>query len=218
MTREDFHHKLDALDRDVVVMGRMVEQAVALAARALAEGDADLAAEVVGRDDQIDAMYLSIEEACYALLAQQQPVARDLRLIVAILRVTNDLERAGDLAVNLAKTVKRLTGGSAKPVAELTGKMGLEAAKLIDACIDAYEAKDLADADDLERKDDVIDALFGELIGELLALRGGERQEALQTAINMVLVGRYFERIADHAVAVGAWVKYFITGTPVGPR
>lgn len=209
--RDAFHRELEALDQEIVRMGAIVERSAQDATRALVECDRTLAENVRAGDDEIDAMFLDIEKRSLALLAQQAPVAGDLRLIVAILRVVNDLERVGDLSYNIAKLVQLedFCEPGPKALHTLVAELGAAAAQLIGKAIDAWAAKDEGLAADLALQDDRIDDLHSQLIKGLLELND---QASVGPAIRVAMVGRYFERIGDHAVNMGERVRYFITG------
>jgi phosphate transport system protein len=209
--RDAFHKELEALDQEIVRMGAVVERSTEDATRALVECDRPLAQSVREGDDQIDAMFLDIEKRSLTLLAQQAPVAGDLRLIVAILRVVNDLERVGDLAYNIAKLVlvEDFCEPGPKGIRALVSDLGEAAAQLIGKAIDAWAAKDEGLAADLALQDDRIDELHAQLIKRLLELND---QASVGPAIRLAMVGRYFERIGDHAVNMGERVRYYITG------
>jgi phosphate transport system protein len=212
--RESFIRELELLEADVLRMGGYVVESVGQATTALAEGDTRLADAVIEADAQIDQIYLHVETKCYELLAQQQPVAGDLRLILSMLRVIQDLERSGDLTKNVAGIVSAdINIVKLKPVAELIGKLGLTARDLLGTAIDAFAEKDLTKADALAAKDDKVDNLYRDLVKELFRL---DKESSLEIAMNMVLTGRFFERIADHAVNIGVWVKYMETGVLPG--
>jgi phosphate transport system protein len=209
--REAFHKELEAIDQEIVAMGAVVERSTQDATRALVECDRALAQKVREGDDEIDRMFLDIEKRSLTLLAQQAPVAGDLRLIVAILRVVNDLERVGDLAYNIAKLVQLedFCEPGPKALHALVAELGQAAGHLIGKAIDAWAAKDETLAADLAREDDRIDELHAQLIHSLLELND---QASVGPAIRLAMVGRYFERIGDHAVNMGERVRYFITG------
>jgi phosphate transport system protein len=209
--RDAFRRELESLDQEIVRMGALVEQSTQLVTTALMEGDQELAQRVRDGDEIIDAVFMDIEKRCLALLAQQAPVAGDLRLIVAILRVVNDLERAGDLAYHIAKLSQGedFRRPDLKEVRLLVSEMGQAAGQLMGAAIDAWAAKDERLAADIARKDDKLDDLHARLIEKLVELKG---QESLGPALRLALVGRYFERIGDHAVNLGERVCYFVTG------
>ena len=209
--RDSFHRELESLDLEIVRMGALVEQSTQLATTALLECDHELAQKVREGDDEIDAMYLDIERRSLALLAQQAPVAGDLRLVVAILRVVHDLERSGDLAYNIAKLaqLEDFCQPELKAVRALVADLGQAAARLMGTAIDAWAAKDDKLAADIATQDDVLDDLHARLIERLVELKG---EDSLASAIRLAMVGRYLERIGDHAVNLGERVRYFLSG------
>jgi phosphate transport system protein len=209
--RDAFHKELEALDQEIVRMGALVEQSTRHATRALLECDRELAERVKHGDDEIDELFSSIEKRSLALVAQQAPVAGDLRLIVAILRVVNDLERAGDLAYNIAKMAQLEDFGqpALKGVRALVADLGEAAADLMGNAIDAWASKDVTLAADIALRDDKLDDLDAQLLANLVELKG---QESLGPALRLALVGRYFERIGDHAVNLGERIRYFVIG------
>jgi len=206
-----FHKELESLDQAIVQLGALVEKSTRMATTALIEGDVAMAERVQAGDDEIDALFLDIEKRALALLAQQAPVAGDLRLIVAILRVVNDLERAGDLAYNIAKLAKsqEFRDPQLKPVRALVSELGQAAGQLLSAALDAWATKDEKLAADIDIQDDRLDDLHARLIEELVELKG---QDSLAIAIRLAMIGRYFERIGDHAVNISERIRYFITG------
>jgi phosphate transport system protein len=209
--RDAFHKELEALDQEIVRMGALVEQSTREATTALLECDGVLARRVMSNDDEIDGMFVDIERRSLSLVAQQAPVAGDLRLIVAVLRVVNDLERAGDLAYNVAKMAQLEDFGQPglKGVRALVADLGAAAADLMGTAIDAWASKDVTLAADIELRDDKLDDLDARLLANLVELKG---QESLGPALRLALVGRYFERIGDHAVNLGERIRYFVTG------
>lgn len=209
--RDAFHRELETLDQAIVRMGALVEQSTRMATTALLECDRELAQKVREGDDEIDALFLDIETRALTLLAQQAPVAGDLRLIVAILRIVNDLERAGDLAYNIAKLaqLEDFCRPELKQVRALVAEMGATAAQVMGAAIDAWAAKDESMAAEIAGRDDAIDELHARLIERLIELRG---EDSLAGAIRLAMVGRYLERIGDHAVNLSERLRYFLTG------
>ncbi len=209
--RDAFHRELDAIDQDVVRLGAMVERSTQDATTALIECDKVLAQKVMDGDEAIDRMFLEIEKRSLSLMAMQAPVAGDLRLIVAVLRVNNDLERAGDLSYNIAKLVhlQDFCEPGPKAVKSLVSDLGQAAVRLMSAAIDVWASKDEEAAAGLQQQDDVVDDLHGRLIAQLLQLRD---EDAIPSAIRLAMIGRYLERIADHAVNIGELVSYYITG------
>ncbi len=209
--RETFHKELESLDQDVVRMGALVEQSTLMVTSALLEGDKELADKVKAGDQEIDALFMDIETRSLTLLAQQAPVAGDLRLIVAILRVAGDLERAGDLTFNIAKMVEvdDFSHRGVKNVKSMVSQLGHAAATLMGRAIDAWASKDEALCAEIAIDDDEIDDLHASLLEKLVEMKG---DNALALAIRLALVGRYFERIGDHAVSMGERAQYFLTG------
>jgi phosphate transport system protein len=209
--RDAYHRELESLDNEVVQMGALVEKSIQLATTALIESDKALAQRIREGDSEIDAVFMDIEKRSLALMAQQAPVAGDLRLVVAILGAITDLERSGDLAYNIAKLVQAEDAPvrEVKEVRALLADLGAEAKQLFGAAIDAWAKKDETLAADVERQDDRLDELHAHLIKSLVELKG---QESLAAAIRLAMVGRYFERIGDHAVNLAERVRYFVTG------
>jgi phosphate transport system protein len=209
--RDTFHKELESLDQDVVHMGALVQQATQMVTSALIRGDSELADQVKAGDREIDALFVDIELRALSVLAQQAPVAGDLRLIVAILRVVNDLERAGDLAYNIATMVEAddFSQPGLKNVKSTVSRLGNAAARLMGQAIDAWAAKDEALCAEIGVYDDEIDDLHSLLLKKLVDMKG---DNALGLAIRLALVGRYFERIGDHAVNMGEGARYFLTG------
>ena len=205
-----YSRELERLDLDVVRMGALAEASIDAALLAMAEGDSERAKRVMQGDDEIDALFLDIEVRAMALLAQQQPVARDLRLVVAILKVTNDLERCGDLASNIAKeVVDDIEVPRPRALTTAVYELGVSARRLLGRSLDAWSNKDMELAGSLDRLDDEIDDQYD---GLFKALFGLEEEISMELAMHLVLVGRFFERIADHAVNIAEAILYYITG------
>jgi phosphate transport system protein len=209
--RDAFHKELEAIDQEIVRMGALIERSTQDATTALIECDKALAQKVMDGDEVIDAMFLAIEKRSLTLMAQQAPVAGDLRLIAAILRVDNDLERAGDLAYNIAKLVnlEDFCRPGPKAVKSLVSELGQSAGRLMSMAIDIWASKDEQAAAGLQQQDDAVDDLHARLIQKLLEMKD---EDAIPSAIRLAMIARYFERIADHAVNVGELVSYYVTG------
>jgi phosphate transport system protein len=209
--RDAFHKELEAIDQEIVRMGALIERSTQDATTALIECDKALAQKVMDGDEVIDEMFLAIEKRSLTLMAQQAPVAGDLRLIAAILRVDNDLERAGDLAYNIAKLVnlEDFRKPGPKAVKSLVSELGQAAGRLMSMAIDIWASKDEQAAAGLQQQDDAVDDLHARLIQKLLELKD---EDAIPSAIRLAMIARYFERIADHAVNVGELVSYYVTG------
>ena len=210
--RDVYHDQLDAVVSDLVEMTNTVSNAMARATTALLDCDLPLAEAVIAGDSAIDDVYHDIEERALLMLARQQPVASDLRTIVTSLRMVADIERAGDLALHVAKVARRRYPLSAVPK-ELRSTildMGQVAQRLMTKTGDVIAGRDVQLAHEIERDDDQMDDLHRALFTLIL-----EQQLGLETAIDITLVGRYYERFGDHAVSVARRVVYLVTGERV---
>lgn len=210
--RKSFHHDLDVIRDDIVRLASMVTEALGKATQALLEGDLKAANEIIEGDDVLDTLALDIEERCCQLLALQQPMATDLRALVAALRMVAEIERSGDLVCNIMKAARRMYGAELDPkVRGLITRMGNEVHRLFRLSIDAYVDRDDDLAAALDDMDDTVDALHADYIQSIFESHETSAMP-LQTAVQLALVGRYYERIADHAVNVGERVRYMVTG------
>ena len=208
--RAQFHEAQELLRVDVDALGLLAEKAVIGALGALLGDDALAAGAVITGDDQIDALFVALEERAYALVAQQAPVAADLRFLMSALRVMADFEKTGDRAVALAKTT--LADWEREPVAiGLLGRMGDLALTMLTSARAAWLEQDLVVASDLKRRDDVLDSTFRELVAHLLTRQG---PGAPSLVLHAHTAGRNLERIADHSVIIGERVSYMLTGDP----
>ncbi len=209
-TRVQFQEALDMLRVDVDALGLMAHDAVAGALVALVDDDRSAAHRVVAGDDRIDALFVALEERAYSLVAQQAPVAADLRFLMSALRVMADYEKTGDKAVALAKTT--LAEWDREPVVlALLARMGDLSLVLLDRARRAWLDQDVVAASDLKLRDDVLDACYRRLAEHLLAQQG---PGAPSLVFHAHAAGRNIERIADHAVIVGERVIYTLTGDP----
>jgi phosphate transport system protein len=212
--RDAYHEELDGITEALVDLGNLVGSAMGRATTALLDADLQLAEGVIAGDSTIDQRYHEIEERAFDLLARQQPVATDLRILVTSLRMVADIERAGDLALHVAKVARRRYPLSAIPVELRTTilEMGQIAERIMAKAGDVVAGRDVALAAELEQDDDRMDDLHKALFGVILsdAWQGG-----VESAIDVTLVGRYYERFADHAVSVARRVVYLVTGERV---
>jgi phosphate transport system protein len=210
--RKGFHHDLDVVRDDLVRLAGMVTEALARGTEALLDGDLAVAEELISNDDVLDTLSVDIEERCYSLLALQQPVAIDLRALVAATRIVSEIERSGDLVVNMMKATRRLWGTSIDPkLRGLISRLSSEVGRIFRLAIDAYADRNEGLAAALDDMDDAVDDLHAEYIAAIF--EGHDRGlVALPSAVQLALVGRYFERIADHAVNIGERTRYMVTG------
>jgi phosphate transport system protein len=209
--REHYREELEDINACLVEMANSVGSAMSKASTALLDADVALADLVITGDEQIDAARESIEQRCFTLLARQQPVATDLRTITTAMRIVSDLERMGDLAVHVAKLARMRFPDHAVPqeVRPIFLEAGHVAESLV-AKVGAIIAKrDAAAALELEADDDLMDRLHAQLFRELLS---EEWPHGIESAIDITLLGRYYERFADHAVSVARRVVYLVTG------
>ncbi|HET7489914.1 MAG TPA: PhoU domain-containing protein [Acidimicrobiales bacterium] len=205
--RTAFDRELAALDGEVVVQAARVREALGATAEALTGGETGPAGAVLDGHGEIVAALNRCEARAYAALALQQPAAHDLRLLVTVIRLTHELERSAALARHVAAFAVR-PRPVPPAVARLLGRMSQEAHQLFGAAVDAYVARDLAEAEALDVWDDRLDELHRQLLGELF----GEPPD-LATTLDVALVGRYLERVADHAVLIGHRLRYLVSGT-----
>ena len=214
--RHTYHGQLDDLRVDVVRLGLMATDAIAAGTDAFLEADLAGADRVIHADSAIDDLTHSLEERCYTTLARQQPMASDLRMVVAVLRTIHEVERTGDLMVNVAKTTRRIYPVELPDsIRRIIEQMGRQAGIQLRVAIEAFAESDAVRAMALEDMDDVMDDLQRELFRTIFAL-GRADEAGLQQMVQVALVGRFYERMADHAVNVGERVIYMVTGEVPG--
>lgn len=209
--RDAYHEELNGITDSLVEMTQLVDSAVGRATQALLDGDVALADGVIGGDDAIDALYVDIEQRAFDLLARQQPVATDLRILIASLRMVADLERSGDYALHVAEVARRRYPSSAIP-SQLRAtilEMGQIAQRILSRVGSVIAGRDVEMAAQIERDDDVMDDLHRRLFAVLL---DDAWPDGVESAIDVILCGRYYERLADHAVSAARRVVYLVTG------
>ena len=210
--RASFHQELQQLEAALQEEGALVLRVLRSALNALARGDDELADEVIGFDDEIDRSYLRIEEGVQSLLARQTPVAGDLRLVLAVLRVNLHLERMADYCVTVAKLTK-LMGGldvSGETILSSLEDMGRRCEQMIHVALDAFADRDVEKAHSLQELDELIDRANRRAIEDVLSL--GDSTEEREYGLRMLVISRCVERIGDHAVDIGEQVAYLVTG------
>jgi phosphate transport system protein len=209
--REEFRQELRELKKEVVDIGRYAIDMTTDAVRALVECDTGVAGRVIDADDELDERVLKVEEDALEMIATQGPVARDLRLLHSLTFISIHMERIGDLAVNISKISCRMQDHEGiQSLYDLIKAQGSLVHRLLEACVEALERYDLELAKKLPEMDEPIDQLFKQFFRELARL--DEAGEDVEWASNMVLVARYLERIADHAVDIGERTAYLVTG------
>jgi phosphate transport system protein len=211
--RKQFHEQLQEVRDANVQLGALVTEALPRATEALLAGDLGAAQELIDGDDAVDTLALSVEDQCYQLLALQQPMAGDLRAIVTAIRMTSEIERSGDLVVNIMKGSRRIYGTTIDPrLRGLIERMSDQANRLFKLSIDAYVDGDANLAAALDDMDDRLDQLHKDYIQSIFEAHADGAGLDLQAAVQLALIGRYYERIGDHAVNIGERVRYMVTG------
>lgn len=209
--REAFSEQLDSIRDDLIQMARLVRAAVAAGTEALLEGDAAKAERVISDDARIDALREKLEERSFEVLSLQNPVAGDLRMLVASLRMVSEFERMGDLAVHVAKIARLRVPEVAVPegVVPTIERMAAVAEVMVAKVEHIIEANDVSAAQELEFIDQEMDKLRRNSFRELL---GSDWKYGVEPAVDIALLGRYYERIADHAVSIARRVVFLVTG------
>ncbi len=213
--RNRFDEQLHTLNHELLEMGALIERAIRSATDALVKQDVEAALQAIAADKEVDQAERDIESLCLKLLLQQQPVARDLRLISSALKMITDMERIGDQAGDIAELVIYL---SKEPyIKELTHlpQMAENAIRMVTGALDAYVRKDVVLAQEVIAMDDAIDELFVTVKDELIALIRNDAAAGSQ-AIDLLMIAKYYERIGDHAQNIAEWVEYALTGRHKG--
>jgi len=214
--RDVYTDQLDAIFDDLAGIARRVKSAVRDATQALMTGDSSIAEKVISGDAEIDHARERVEDSAFSLLSLQQPVAGDLRTIVAALRMVAELERMGDLSVHIAKVARLRVPDVAVPteVRPTMTRMAEVAEDMVDRVIDVIDGRDVEAAIALGRADEEMDQLRRRSFGELL---GDDWTHGVEAAVDIALLGRYYERIADHAVSIANRVIFVVTGHHPAP-
>jgi phosphate transport system protein len=214
--RDIYHDELNDIGRTLVDMTNLAGVAMSRASGALLDGDLAAAELVISGDLKIDALREEIEERTFQMIARQQPVATDLRILVSTMHLVADLERMGDLALHIAKIARMRYPEIAVPteLRDVISQMGAVAMSLVEKVASVIEGRDIELAQAIEIEDDSMDALHRKLFTLLLSPNWAYGTEV---AIDMTLLGRYYERYADHAVAVARRIVFIVTGTRPEP-
>lgn len=213
MTRNVYDESLQRLKQLLLDMSQRVEVAIDQSIRALATKDKALAERVIARDPEIDRLQWEVEKMVSTLIATQQPVARDLRRILSTLLIASDLERMGDLAVNIARVAKEFVEDNLvlfKPLEDLP-HLARKVQEMVHLCINSYIDENLAFAYRVGEMDDAVDVAYRRLVEELIGYLAGEGQY-IKECTRLAFVGRYLERIADHATNIAERVVYIVEG------
>ena len=209
--RNRFDRQLKKLNDELIDMGSMIEKSIEKALVALVTQNVEKAQEVIAFDLEIDRQEREIESLCMKLLLQQQPVARDLRLISSALKMITDMERIGDQAADIAElAIFMAEKPYIKELKHIT-QMGQETMVMVVTSVDAFVEKDLQKAQEVLAHDDIVDQLFDAVKSELIEMIHQDKEIGEQ-ATDLLMVAKYFERIGDHATNIAEWVIYSITG------
>ena len=209
-SRKYYEMELQKLNASLLEMGEMIRMAIGGAVTALLEFDHDKAREIIAYDEQIDRQNREIEQQCYTLLLSQQPVAGDLRMVSAALKMTTDMERIGDHAADISEIelmLENLPTLSCAPIRQ----MATETSVMLIKSLEAFAQRDEEKANWVIDRDDVVDDLFDTVKSELIeAIR--QNADNGEVATDLLMAAKYFERIGDHATNIAQWAIFSITG------
>ena len=209
--RNRFDRQLSTLNDELIEMGSMIEKSIETAIKALVNQDVDLARHAIEADEEIDRQERIIEDLCLKLLLQQQPVAKDLRLISSALKMITDMERIGDHASDISEiTIAQADQPYIKKLEHIQ-QMAKESMIMLVGSIEAFVDKDLEKANEVIKRDDVVDDLFDKVKKELTQMIH-ENADKCEQAADLLMVAKYMERIGDHATNISEWVIFSITG------
>ncbi len=206
-----FVEKMEELQENLQHMGSLVEEAIGRSIEALKNQDLELARTVIEGDDKIDQLETEVEEKCLEVIATQQPMAGDLRRVATLFKMVNDLERMGDYATSIAKITLRIADQPLiKPLVDIP-RMAVLSQKMVKQSLDAYMREDVELAVAVGTDDDQVDKLFGQIFRELLTIMM-ENPRTITQATHLLFVGRWLERISDHATNIAEEVVFLVTG------
>ena len=212
--RNKFDSQLEKLNLELITMGALCEDAISASVKGFLDDDDALCRKAVEAEDEINRKERDIESICMKLLLEQQPVARDLRLISAALKMITDMERIGDHAADISEMTILMSDATYERSAiniDLVESMAKETTDMVIKCVDAFVNKDLELARTVIAQDDVVDDLFADFKQQLIK-KINENVKNGEQATDMLMVAKYFERIGDHATNIAEWVIYSITG------
>lgn len=216
MTRTHFDQALERLEQDLMRMGGRATEAIHRAIDSLARQDLNLAEKIIEGDDIIDRMNQEIEDECIRLIATQQPIGKDLRIITTVLKTTTDLERIADHATNIAEIALRIGRKPLiKPLVDIPA-MAITVEKRVHAALAALINRDVEKAEETCLSDDLVDQQYENILLELTEIiRSGDDGDRIVQALNLLFTARFLERVGDHATNIGERVIYLVTGKSV---
>ena len=205
--RNKFNEQLVELNNEMISMGIMIEKSISRTVEALNNGDIELARKIMEGDEQVDRAQKKIENICFNLIVEQQPVAKDLRTITAALKMVTDMERIGDHAADISEITVFLARNNIKVNFDHIGRMATETVMMLNHSIEAYVERDREKARKVIEHDDVVDELFNQVKDDIIThIRSNPN--AGEEAADLLMVAKYFERIGDHATNIAEWVIY----------
>ena len=213
-TDREYENELAQVRERILLMGARVEEMMTTSRKCFVERDADLARATIRNDHQIDTLEIEIDELCLQVLARRQPVASDLRFITATLKLVTDLERIGDLCVNMCERVAELAEDPTYPTQGPIPRIGEAAQAMLHDALDAFVAGDATKAEQVIDRDNVVDAYYAQLFPELVAHMMSDPTVVFRST-RMLSIGKYIERIADHATNIGELVVFMVRGLDV---
>ena len=216
-TDREYENELGRLREQVLFMGARVEEMIETAMRAFAERNTELARQTIDEDRQIDQLELDIDELCLKILARRQPVASDLRFITTTLKLVTDLERIGDLGVNICERVVELGEEPSLPMNPSVKRIADAAVGMLHDALDAFVAGDAVKAAQVMDRDKTVDAYYAQLFPELVAHMMADPQ-VVYRATRVQSIGKYLERIADHATNIAEDVIFMVLGKDIRHR
>ena len=209
--RNKFDHQLEKLNLEMITMGALCEDAISASVKGLLDDNDELCQKAVSTEEEINRKERDIESICMKLLLEQQPVARDLRVISSALKMISDMERIGDQAYDIAEIAKFIKNSNVKSRVHIK-EMAAAAIKMVTDSVDSFVKKDIELARAVMDYDDKVDNLFNCIKDELVQLISEDRANG-EFCIDLLMIAKYLERIGDHAVNIAEWVEYSITGT-----
>ncbi len=209
--RNKFDHQLEKLNLELITMGALCEDAISASVKGLLDDNDELCQKAVSTEEEINRKERDIESICMKLLLEQQPVARDLRVISSALKMISDMERIGDQAYDIAEIAKFIKNSNVKSRVHIK-EMAAAAIKMVTDSVDSFVKKDIKLARAVMDYDDKVDNFFNCIKDELVQLISEDRANG-EFCIDLLMIAKYLERIGDHAVNIAEWVEYSITGT-----
>ncbi|MDK2808193.1 MAG: phosphate transport system protein [Clostridiales bacterium] len=213
--RVSFEHQLETLNENLIEMGHLVEDSIDRIVIALENQDRELAREIMVGDQLVNDLEKTIESQCLSLITRQQPVARDLRIVSAALKVVTDIERIGDHAADIGELIIRFEHADFYHISKKIPPMLAAAKKMVHNSVDAFINRDVKAASEVIVADDEVDELFNDIKSEIvLLLKEGDISP--DYCVDMLMIAKYLERIGDHAVNIGEWTIFQKTGPDMG--